>query len=175
MTKAATIKLIFKIGIVMKSNFLCAVVCMTIALPVMAADVTYRGDVAPMIKEQCADCHSVQAGAPTIAEFDLAKDKYTKEKTGPRADTYESLVALIAYPDAGAFMRRLDDGTSPFAGGKPGNMHKHLGETPAERAKNLAILKAWLGEGGWNLNRWQARGEVPAITKEQLDKLVLKY
>ena len=72
-------------------------------------------------------------------------------------------------------MRRLDDGSSPLAGGKPGNMYKHLGETDAERAKNLATLKAWVGEGGWNLNRWKARGDVPGVTKEQIDKLVLKY
>jgi hypothetical protein len=72
-------------------------------------------------------------------------------------------------------MRRLDDGTSPYSGGKPGNMYKSLGETDAERAANLAVLKAWVGEGGWNLNRMAARGDVPALTKEQLDKLKLKY
>ena len=37
------------------------------------------------------------------------------------------------------------------------------------------MIKAWVGEGGWNLNRWSKRGEVPGITKEQLDKLKLKY
>ena len=72
-------------------------------------------------------------------------------------------------------MRRLDDGTNKNAGGKPGNMYKYLGDTDAERAKNLATLKAWVGDGGWNLNRWSARGDVPAVTKEQADKLVLKY
>jgi hypothetical protein len=66
--------------------------------------------------------------------------------------------------------RRLDDGKSPAAGGKPGNMYKHLGENDAERAANLAKIKAWLGDGAWNLNRWGARGDVPAVAKEQLDK-----
>jgi hypothetical protein len=159
----------------MKLNFWTTAACAAIALPAMAADVSYRNDVAPLLKAQCAECHFAAAGAPTLQEFDLAKEKYTKDKTGPRLDTYETLVALIAYPDSGAFMRRLDDGTSPLAGGKPGNMYKYLGETDAERAKNLATLKAWLGQGGWNLNRWKARGDVPAITKEQVDKLVLKY
>jgi hypothetical protein len=159
----------------MKPNFWTAAACAAIALPAMAADVTYRADVAPLLKAQCAECHFAAAGAPTLQEFDLAKEKFTKDKTGPRLDTYETLVSLIAYPDSGAFMRRLDDGTSPLAGGKPGNMYKYLGETDAERAKNLATLKAWLGQGGWNLNRWKARGEVPAVTKEQIDKLVLKY
>jgi hypothetical protein len=159
----------------MKLNFWTTAACAAIALPTMAADVSYRNDVAPLLKAQCAECHFAAAGAPTLQEFDLAKEKYTKDKTGPRLDTYETLVALIAYPDSGAFMRRLDDGTSPLAGGKPGNMYKYLGESDAERAKNLATLKAWLGQGGWNLNRWKARGDVPAITKEQVDKLVLKY
>jgi hypothetical protein len=159
----------------MKPNFWTTAACAAIALPAMAADVSYRADVAPLLKAQCAECHFAAAGAPTLQEFDLAKEKFTKDKTGPRLDTYETLVALIAYPDSGAFMRRLDDGTSQYAGGKPGNMYKYLGETDAERAKNLATLKAWLGQGGWNLNRWKARGDVPAVTKEQVDKLVLKY
>ena len=159
----------------MQINVWTSAACAAIALPAMAADVSYRADVAPLLKAQCAECHFAAAGAPTLQEFDLAKEKFTKDKTGPRLDTYETLVALIAYPDSGAFMRRLDDGTSQYAGGKPGNMYKYLGETDAERAKNLATLKAWLGQGGWNLNRWKARGDVPAVTKEQVDKLVLKY
>ena len=159
----------------MQLNVWTAAACAAFALPAIAADVSYRNDVAPLLQAQCADCHFAAAGAPTLQEFDLAKEKYTKDKTGPRLDTYENLLILIAYPDSGAFMRRLDDGSSPYAGGKPGNMYKHLGETDAERAKNLAILKAWVGEGGWNLNRWKARADVPAVTKEQIDKLVLKY
>ena len=71
-------------------------------------------------------------------------------------------------------MRRLDDG-SQTADKKPGNMNKHLGDTPELRAANLKLIKAWVGEGGWNLNRWQKRGDVPAISKEQLDLLQLKY
>jgi hypothetical protein len=54
-------------------------------------------------------------------------------------------------------------------------MYAFLGATDAEREKNLAMLKAWLGEGAWNLNRWEARGSVPAVTKEQLDKVKAKY
>jgi hypothetical protein len=37
------------------------------------------------------------------------------------------------------------------------------------------VLKAWVGEGGWNLNRMAARGDVPALTKEQMDKVKVKY
>ena len=102
-------------------------------------------------------------------------NKNTKNaKLGPRSDTYENLLMIIAYPDTGAFMRRLDDsGANPDK--KPGQMFKYLGETDAERIKNLAMIKAWVGEGGWNLNRWVAKGDVPGVSKEQLMKLKLKY
>lgn len=162
----------------MKSKLLAAVAGAVMALPSMAADVTYRADIAPLIKKLCADCHSEKSGAPTLQEFKVSKEaeaKYTKDKVGPRNDTYDSLVQIIAYPDPGALMRRLDDGTSPQANGKPGNMYKHLGETEAERATALVVFKAWVGEGGWNLNRWEPKGDVPAVTKEQMDKLKLKY
>jgi hypothetical protein len=72
-------------------------------------------------------------------------------------------------------MRRLDDGKSPIAGGKPGNMYRYLGDSDADRAKNLATIKAWLGEGNWNLNRLEKRGDVPGLTIEQLGKINPKY
>ena len=110
-----------------------------------------------------------------VAEKDAAEnEKFTKEKLGPRMDSYPLLVTHIAYPETGAIQRRLDDGkASP--GSKPGNMYRYLGGNDQERQKNLALFKAWLGEGGWNLNRWDARGDVPAVSKEQLDKLKLAY
>jgi hypothetical protein len=139
---------------------------------VLAADVTYRNDIKPLVKAQCDECHG--ATAPTLAEFLLDQEKFKKEKTGPRTDNYADLLQLIGWPDSGALMRRLDDGSST-PDKKPGNMYKYLGETEAERAKNLVLFKAWIGEGGWNLNRWAKRGDVPALTKEQMEKLVLKY
>jgi hypothetical protein len=54
-------------------------------------------------------------------------------------------------------------------------MHAFLGATDQDHAENLATLKSWLREGAWSLNRWEARGNVPAITKEQLDKIKAKY
>lgn len=143
-----------------------------VALPALATDVTYRNDIRPLIKAQCGECHG--DGAPSLAEFLLDQEKYKKDKLGPRTDTYADLMQLIGWPDTGAFMRRLDDGSNT-ADKKPGNMYKSLGENDAERAKNLALIKAWVGEDAWNLNRWAKRGDVPAITKEQLDKLKLKY
>lgn len=156
----------------MKYKLAIALTGLSLTVPAFAADVTYRNDIAPLFKAQCADCHG--ADAPTLAEFKLDEAKYKKEKLGPRTSTYEDLLQIIAYPDSGALMRRLDDGTSS-PDKKPGNMYKQLGSTEAERAANLKIVKLWVGEGGWNLNRWDKKGDVPGITKEQLDKLKLKY
>jgi hypothetical protein len=54
-------------------------------------------------------------------------------------------------------------------------MYVFLGANDDERAKNLATIKAWLGDGAWNSNRWNARGDVPGVTKDQLDKIKAKY
>lgn len=156
----------------MKLKLLATLNCATLAIPVLAADVTYRTDVQPFIKAKCAECHG--SDSPSLQEFKLDEEKYKKAKQGPRTDTYEHLLSIVVYPDPGAFMRRLDDGTNT-ADKKPGNMHKYLGETDAERAQALVMLKAWIGEGGWNLNRWAARGDVPALTKEQMNALKVKY
>lgn len=156
----------------MRCKLLAGVVLCVLAAPGLAQDVTYRKDIQPMIKALCSECHGEKS--PSLAEFKLAEERYKKAKEGPRTDTYDHLLALIAYPDSGALMRRLDDGSNT-PDKKPGNMHKHLGETDAERAANLKTIKAWLGEGAWNLNRWSKGGDVPGITKEQLDKLKLQY
>jgi len=34
--------------------------------------------------------------------------------------------------------------------------------------RDLNLFKQWVGNDGWKLNRWNARGDVPAITKEDL-------
>lgn len=141
---------------------------------VSAADVTYRKDIKPLWGKQCSMCHG--PGAPYLGEFKADKEKFKAMMKGPRMDTYADLIFFIGWPDSGALMRRLDDGSSQHAkGGKPGNMYQYLGSTEDERKKNLAIFKSWVGEGGWNLNRWKERGDVPAITKEQLNKVKVKY
>jgi hypothetical protein len=137
-----------------------------------AAEVTYRGEIRDLIKSQCAECHGEKS--PTLAEFLLNEEKYKEEKSGPRTDSYADLVALVVWPESGALMRRLDDGTNS-ADKKRGSMYKYLGETDAERAANLLIVKAWVGEGAWNLKRWTKHGNVAAITKEELNLLKLKY
>ena len=140
---------------------------------VTAQEVTYRADLAPLWKSRCVACHGAQA--PERADFLLDEKGYAAKSQGPRMDSYERLVAFIAWPDTGALMRRLDDGASPYAGGKPGNMYLYLGSTDQERADNLKLVKAWVGDGAWALNRWNKRGDVPMISKEQLDKVQAKY
>lgn len=149
-----------------------------VALPAMAADVTYRNDMAPLLKKYCAECHAATADAPSMAEFKLDEEKYKKAKVGPRSDTYEHLLQLVNGNSTGALMRRLDDGTNPYAKeGKPGNMYKYLGETEAERAANFKIVNAWVvGEGNkWDMNGIGQRGDMPPITLEQLRRMKLKY
>lgn len=157
-----------------KWRLLAVVAGAVIALPAMAAGPTYRADVEPLLKKNCNDCHAAP-DAPSMAEFKLDEEKYKKAKVGPRVDTYEHVLQLINGQSTGAFMRRLDDGTNPLAKGKPGNMYKYLGESDAERAANLKMLKEWVGEGGWNLNRMAARGDVPALTREQIDMVKVPY
>ena len=137
-----------------------------------AQDVTWRKDVGPIVAARCAMCHG--AKAPEFNDWMVLGDD--KRKTvAPRMDTYPHFISYVLWPATGAMMRRLDDGKSAGAGGKPGNMYQYLGGSDEERAKNLQTIKAWLGDGAWNLNRWSARGDVPGVTKEQLDKIKAKY
>ena len=89
-------------------------------------------------------------------------------------DTYADLIFYVGWPDTGAIMRRLDDGSNT-KDGKPGNMYQYLGSTEEERQANLKLFKAWVGEEAWTLKRWDKKGDVPAISKEELDLMKLKY
>lgn len=136
-----------------------------------AQDLTWRKDIQPIVKQSCATCHG--AGSPSYEEWKLDSKTWEGKRIGPRMDNYTDFMRHVVWPATGAIARRLDDGKS--ASGKPGNMYVFLGADEEERAKHLATLKSWLGEGAWNLNRWEARGDVPAVTKEQLDKIKAKY
>jgi hypothetical protein len=138
-----------------------------------AQEVTYRNTIAPLLQSKCLACHGAQS--PERADFLLDEKGYAAKSLGPRMDSYERIIAFVAWPDTGALMRRLDDGASQHAGGKPGNMYAYLGLTDAERIANLQLFKAWVGTQAWNLNRWDIRGDVPAVTKAQMDKIKLKY
>jgi hypothetical protein len=113
-----------------------------------AADVTYTNTIGPLTAERCWKCHG--EGSPTLAEFDKDVEGWKKKNRGPRMDSYERLTGFVNGEDAGAVMRRLDDGTNT-RDGQPGNMYVNLGDSDAERAANLALFKQWVGEAGWIL------------------------
>ena len=134
--------------------------------------VTYRKQIRPLWQARCSGCHG--ATAPYLGDFAENPSQFTSKGIGPRMDTYADLIFYVGWPDTGALMRRLDDGAgSPER--KAGNMYRHLGATEDERQANLKLFKAWVGEGAWNLKRWKARGDQPGITKEELEKLQIRY
>ncbi|MGA6992866.1 MAG: hypothetical protein WBX50_03120 [Candidatus Deferrimicrobiaceae bacterium] len=138
-----------------------AFVVMMIAVPVFAGEaVTYEKDIKGIIAKRCLFCHGTKS--PTYEEFDRDKEGYKKRMKGPRLDTYENLMVFVKGSDAGALMRRLDDGKNT-KDGKPGNMYGRLGKTDAERAANLAIFKRWIGN--WTLKRRKD------LSKEELEAI----
>lgn len=141
-----------------------------IAAPAPAQEPTWRKDVAPIVAQKCAACHG--PNAPEYNDWMLLGDE-KRATVASRMDTYLHFMSYVMWPATGAIMRRLDDGK--VAGGKPGNMYNALGVTDEERAKNLKTVQVWLGDGAWNLNRWKVRGEVPGVTKDQLEKIKAKY
>lgn len=129
-----------------------------------AAEVTYTDQIRPIFEKRCAGCHG--ADAPHYKEFKKDKDKYMALQKGPSMESYALMIQFVGWPDTGAMMRRLDDGKNT-KDGKPGNMYEYLGDTNEERQANLSIFKEWIGN--WNLKRW------PDVTKEELDRLKVKY
>lgn len=114
----------------------------------VSGEVTYASHVEGILASNCLTCHGNQS--PTLDEFDEDPDKFIEMMRGPRFDSYEQLVVLVNGEDAGALMRRLDDGTNRDDG-EPGNMNQYLGSTDEERQANLEIIKEWVGH--WTLKR----------------------
>lgn len=110
--------------------------------------VTYENTIRGIVAQKCLACHG--AGAPSLEEFDKDKEGWKKKSKGPRMDSYANLIVFVSGSDAGALMRRLDDGKNT-KDGKPGNMHAWLGGTDGERAQTLELFKKWVGS--WNLKR----------------------
>ncbi len=154
----------------MRTTGLAVILLAGVATSAVAQEVTWRKDVQPIVAKRCAGCHG--AAQPEYAEWNVQRE--ANKSLAPRMDTYAHFMNYVVWPATGAAMRRLDDGKGA-PGAKPGNMYVHLGGTDEERARNLKTIKAWLGDGAWNLNRWEARGGTPGITKEQLDKVKAKY
>jgi hypothetical protein len=135
-----------------------------------AQEPTWRKDVGPLVATKCGICHG--AIAPEYSDRMLLGDD--KRKTvASRLDTCPHFMSYVVWPATGAVQRRLDDAKA--AGGKPGNMYRFLGDSDDERAKNLKLIEDWLGDGAWNLNRFKARGDVPGITRDRLEKIKAKY
>lgn len=131
--------------------------------PAAGQSVTYENSVKKIFAERCANCHSTAKGAPTLAEFEKDKAEYTKKFKGPKMDDYQSVMVMVNGTDAGALMRRLDDGKNT-KDGKPGNMYNYLGNNPQERAERLEKVKQWVGS--WSLKRRNelSAAELAAIT-----------
>ncbi len=128
------------------------------------AEVTWQKDIKPIFDKQCAGCHGT--GSPEIEEFDKDKKKWTDNSVGMRMNSYGTMISFVGWPDTGALMRRLDDG-SGRADKKAGNMYENLGSSDAERKANLDIFKAWVGN--WNLKRWKD------VTKDEMNSLKITY
>lgn len=139
-----------RIGILLAAAF-AAIAFMTNAA-LAADDVTYRKEIRPLWAQKCMPCHG--QSSPYLAEFKESEKKFKAMMRGPRMDTYADLVAFVGWPDTGAVMRRLDDGKNT-KNHKPGNMYQYLGANETERKKNLALFKAWIGEGAWFLGRFK--------------------
>ena len=138
---------------------------------VAATEVTYRDDIKPLWEQHCSNCHG--KSAPTLGRFKEDSDRYKALNRGPRMMGYAELTSYVVWPETGALMRRLDDGS---VSGNQGNMYEELGDNEAERQANLQLFKDWVGgENAWYFNRWNARGDVPGVTKEQINELKLLY
>jgi hypothetical protein len=149
-----------------------SIIGLALAGSALASDVTYRKDIRPLWTAKCSACHG--AKSPYLGEFLENTDKYKKMMKGPRMDTYADLIIFVGWPDTGAIMRRLDDGKNT-KDGKPGNMYQYLGATDEERQKNFGVFKAWVGGEAWTHKRWDTKGDMPGVTKEELSKMKLKY
>jgi hypothetical protein len=136
----------------------------TAAVPSYAAEVTWQKDIKPLWDKQCSGCHG--SDSPEIEVFMKDKKAWMAKGVGMRMDTYGRLISFIGWPDTGALMRRLDDGTGSKSG-KPGNMYENLGDTDAERKANLKIFKAWVGN--WNLKH------LNEVTNKELESLKIAY
>ena len=145
----------------MKKLFLIIPLVILFVPAVVRAQVTYQKEIRPLFDSKCSMCHGPKSAL--VDDFKKEKEKYTQENKGPRMDSYPLLLEFVKGKDAGAIMRRLDNGKSK-TDGKPGNMYPYLGKDEEERQKNLKVFKSWIGS--WNLKR---RNE---STEEEIQKII---
>lgn len=148
----------------MRNVFAAAALAALTAIPAQADEITWSSTINPLFEKQCIACHG--SDAPEYAAFKKDKETWLKKGIGMRMETYSHLVSFTGWPNSGALMRRLDDGTGSKEG-KPGNMYQHLGSDEQERQANLALFRKWVGN--WNLKRWND------LSKEELSGLKVKY
>jgi hypothetical protein len=130
--------------------------------PALAEDITYTKHIRPVWEDQCERCHG--SSAPTYETFKADPKKYEADDKGPRMDSYETLVFFLnGEKEAGALMRRLDDGTNT-KDGQPGSMYRHLGRSDKRKA-NLQLFKQWVGEEAWVVKKSDE------FSKEDLQKI----
>ena len=129
-----------------------------------AGEVKYTTHIKQLFEQKCESCHGNDA--PEYADFKKDKEKYTALFKGPKMAGYANLVSFTGWPDTGALMRRLDDGTNT-KDRKPGNMYQYLGADEAERQKNFKLFRDWVGN--WTLKRF------PELTKEDLAGIKAAY
>lgn len=144
------------------------------------AQVSYEEHIRPVWERNCSACHGERS--PSYAEFEANEEHYEQLMTGPRMASYAEMLQFVVWPDTGALMRRLDDGSSKQEAGKrlsrkerrarkdapasePGSMYEYLGVDEAERQRNLTLFKAWVGNDAWSLKRWDK------WTKAELDRI----
>ena len=148
----------------MKRIYFSVACLLAFAVNSSAGETGFVEHIRPIFQEKCSGCHG--GDAPEYGVFEENKAKFVALSKGPKMDSYAHLVSFTAWPDAGALMRRLDDGRNT-KDGKPGNMYHYLGADDAERQKNLKLFKEWVGN--WVLKRW------PDMTKEDLNGIKVKY
>ena len=145
----------------MTKVLIAAFMVLALAAPGFAGEaVTYEKDIKGIVAKRCIACHGSKS--PSMEEFKKDEEAYKKKMKGPKYDSYKELIVVVKGSDAGALMRRLDDGKNT-KDGKPGNMYAYLGSTDAERAANLETFKKWVGS--WNLKRKKD------LSKEELDAI----
>ena len=142
-------------------------ICLTVlaASAASAQETTWSGSIKGIVEKHCLGCHGADS-APEYPLFKKEKKKWLTKGQGMRMDSYSHLVSFVGWPNAGAMMRRLDDGKSSKEG-KAGNMYQHLGSTESERQQNLGQFKAWIGN--WSLKRWSD------TTKDDLIEIKVLY
>ncbi len=148
----------------MKRLFLVVPLVIFLVPAIAKAQVTYQKDIRPVFEARCQRCHGPDA--PLVDEFKKDSEMYKKKLKGPRMDSYTLLLEFVKGKDAGALMRRLDDGKNT-GDKKHGNMYFHLGKNDEERQKNLKIFKD--GVGLWTLKRRSelSEAELKKITAPQ--------